>query len=76
MMPAPMAFPNTTLRHFFADAQSETCLPNKSGPAGIDTGARCSAIDHGHSGWSEGPDPESRDSGFASRPGMTVCIPE
>ena len=50
MTPAPMAFPNTTLRHFSADAQSETCLPNKSGPAGIDTGARCSAIDHGHSG--------------------------
>src|SRR5258708_25642843 len=23
-------------------------------------------------GWSEGPDPESRDSGFASRPGMTA----
>jgi hypothetical protein len=23
-------------------------------------------------GWSEGPDPESRDSGFATRPGMTA----
>ena len=27
-------------------------------------------------GWSEGPDPESRDSGFALRPGMTVETPK
>src|SRR5438132_12922499 len=25
-------------------------------------------------GWSEGPDPESRDSGFASRPGTTATL--
>ena len=30
------------------------------------------ALDFVIPGWSAGPDPESRDSGFASRPGMTV----